>query len=282
MKKFIPVILSACAALASVTAGYAATDESALRSPAVQQHPAAHAPQPGPDSGERLQFLLLARELLLEQYDSNRDGQLDDSEKAQLVKDADKAKNEARMRFIKRFDRNGDGKLSKGEVQEMRKVLKRERHDPAAADPVRRMLPPGPPRDAKKQDKHEGVVRKLGKKRFEVRPSVVILMQGLVLRKYDANRNGRIDPDEYTAIRRDAATFYAKKTAELMALYDRDGDGKLDDTEKQAVRDKQDGQDEGDAAAGIQFDDIDLFLRRSFEEELMEMLEQSIAGEDGD
>lgn len=273
MKRILPVFLSAWAA-----ATLAGAAEPQAAGPAPGQDRPASMPPHGPDSAERLQFMLLARELLLERYDANRDGQLDDAEKAQLIKDADKAKNEARMRFIKRFDRNGDGKLSKEEVQEMRKVLKREHHDPAAADPVKRLLPPGPPREGKGGGKREGVVRQVGKKRFEVRPSVVILMQGLVLAKYDANRNGRIDPDEYAAIRKDAETFYNQKTSELVALYDQDGDGRLDNAEKQAARDKRDGQDQLDPTEtdGLQFDDIDLFLRQSFEEELMEMLEQSI------
>lgn len=48
------------------------------------------------------------------------------------------------------------------------------------------------------------------------------------LEKYDANKNGVLDPEEKAAMKKDRAAM----KAERLKKYDKNGDGKLDETEK--------------------------------------------------
>ena len=52
--------------------------------------------------------------------------------------------------------------------------------------------------------------------------------QAHLLKKYDTNHNGVIDPDEQAAIDKDKAAMLAK--------YDKNGDGKLDKAEREAMK----------------------------------------------
>ena len=58
--------------------------------------------------------------------------------------------------------------------------------------------------------------------------------QARILEKYDANKNGVLDPEEKAAFERDREA----RRAEFMKKFDTDGDGKLSDTEKQAMREQ--------------------------------------------
>jgi hypothetical protein len=58
--------------------------------------------------------------------------------------------------------------------------------------------------------------------------------QGRILEKYDANKNGVLDPEEKDAIERD----HEARRAEMLKRFDTDGDGKLSDTERQAMREQ--------------------------------------------
>src|SRR5215470_18268809 len=49
---------------------------------------------------------------LLQQYDKNHDGKLDDSEKEAMKKDQEAKRKE----FIAKYDKNGDGKLDESEM----------------------------------------------------------------------------------------------------------------------------------------------------------------------
>ena len=58
--------------------------------------------------------------------------------------------------------------------------------------------------------------------------------QGRILEKYDANKNGQLDPDEKAALERDREA----RRAEFMKRFDTDGDGKLSDSEREAMREE--------------------------------------------
>lgn len=53
-----------------------------------------------------------------------------------------------------------------------------------------------------------------------------------ILEKYDTDKNGQIDPEEKTAMKKDRAT----RREERLKKYDKNGDGRLDDTEKAAIK----------------------------------------------
>jgi Ca2+-binding EF-hand superfamily protein len=57
-------------------------------------------------------------------------------------------------------------------------------------------------------------------------------MRGRMLEKYDANKNGQIDPEEKEAAKRDREA----RRAEMLQRFDTDGDGKLNETEREAAR----------------------------------------------
>ena len=48
---------------------------------------------------------------VLEKYDKNHDGKLDDAERAELQKDREAARKERQAEMLKKYDKNGDGKL---------------------------------------------------------------------------------------------------------------------------------------------------------------------------
>lgn len=53
-------------------------------------------------------------------------------------------------------------------------------------------------------------------------------LEELILKKYDKNGNGKLDEDERAAMKKDRE--------EELKKYDKNGDGKLDETEKAAMR----------------------------------------------
>jgi len=58
--------------------------------------------------------------------------------------------------------------------------------------------------------------------------------RGRILEKYDANKNGQLDPEEKAALERDREA----RRAEFVKQFDTDGDGKLSDAEKEAAGEK--------------------------------------------
>lgn len=267
MKTILPVLL-----FAGMAAG-ADEPAPAVSAPATVSKQAAS--KKSPSDMERIKYVLLARELLLEKYDANRDGVLDGQEKKNLLDDAAKKREEFRKNLFRRFDKDGDGKISKQEAEEMRTFLRKARQDRRASGVP--ALMPSPRQEAAKktgEGEEKGRVSRRGGG-SGVMPSVFMRMQSLIMEKYDANGNGRIDPEEAEKIREDAEELYNRKVAELLAKYDADGNGRIDPAEKETVRsgtqtDAANGEDETEE---LNFDEIDAFIKGRFEEELMEMLE---------
>lgn len=70
-------------------------------------------------------------------------------------------------------------------------------------------------------------IRTAARKRFMVAPGLFLLTRNMLMQKYDANGNGRIDPEEHAAVMKDAAALYWARMKEMMDLYDLDQDGVL-------------------------------------------------------
>ena len=100
-----------------------------------------------------------------------------------------------RAEFIKQFDTDGDGQLSEAEKEAAREQFPRMGHG------------------------HGGHGHQ---------------MWGRVLERYDANKNGRLDPEEKAAFERDREARHA----EMLKRFDTDGDGKLSESERQAMREE--------------------------------------------
>lgn len=74
------------------------------------------------------------RNSILEKYDKNKDGKLDESEREALRKDRESER-------IKRFDKNGDGKLDEQEEQAARNEFRKRRGE-NAPEPKKKETPP--------------------------------------------------------------------------------------------------------------------------------------------
>lgn len=228
---------------------------------------------PPPNKTERLKHILLIRELLLSQYDVNKDGKLDAAEKETLLRDAEAEHKRARQAFLKRYDRDGDGKLSREERAAMSEEMKKRgkhftRRKHISPPPPEGSKPPGPGMVMENR-KHE---------RFSVRPSVFMLAQSILLKKYDENKNGIIDPPEFEKILAEATRLYTDKTQKLLAKYDKNGDGVLSPEEKTAIPPKATPEETAEQNEAL--DDIDLFIQESFDTELMESIEEIEADSD--
>lgn len=199
---------------------------------------------------EHIAFSLLMRQLILNEYDTNGDGILDENERKKLLADADKTHDEARRKFISQFDRNKDGKLDAQEQAELKKALSRQhkRHQ-RRGQPRPDAPPPGP----NGQERNEPPPP----------PALYMLAQNLLLKKFDTNGNGKLEPEEFAVIRQEADKLLQAHRATLLKRFDTDKNGSLDKTEIDSARrtliQERELHREIDSSAK-QPDDIDLFL----------------------
>ena len=213
------------------------------------------APRPGL---ECLQVTLLIRQMVLDRYDSTGTGILSEQDKARLVEDARSARREARKAFLRKFDKDGDGRLSPEEYRAFREHVEKRRG-------VRRPDAGPDKRDGGKVPMVE--IRTVGRKRFMVAPGLFLLTRNMLLQNYDANGNGRIDPEEHAVVMKDAAALYQAKMKEMMELYDLDQDGVLSPVEREQAL--ADSHKDSPLYAMEEPDDIDLFIRANISEVLL-------------
>ncbi len=76
---------------------------------------------PAADKAARQQRI---HQKMLEKYDANKDGQLDDAEKAKAKEDHEARKQKRHEAMLKKFDTNGDGKLDDAEKAAMKEQFK--------------------------------------------------------------------------------------------------------------------------------------------------------------
>ncbi len=233
---------------------------------------------PPPSRADRLAQLFMVRDIILKKYDTNDDGVIDGDEKKVLLQDAETVRKEARKKFMEKYDLDKDGKLSSEEHRKLHEQFKNVRSAPQDKEKAahangkdkkgnpNEILPPPPiPRIA---------VENSRKKRFLVRPSLFLLAQSLILKKYDADGNGALSRSEVDVIVRDSRKLYADKAKKLLATYDKDGDGVLNEGERKTALEaiRQSRENQGDGNEGM--DDIDLFIQETYDTELMESLEE--------
>ncbi len=226
--------------------------------------------EPVPRPGlECLQVTLLIRQMVLDRYDSTGTGILSEQDKARLVEDARAAQREARKKFLMQFDKDGDGKLSPEEYKAFREHVEKRRvsRRPDAAPDRRGELPPPPPPPGEGREMPMVEIRTAARKRFMVAPGLFLLTRNMLMQKYDANGNGRIDPEEHAAVMKDAAALYQARMKEMMDLYDLDQDGVLSPVEKEQAL--ADSHKDSPLYAMEEPDDIDLFIRANISEVLL-------------
>jgi Ca2+-binding EF-hand superfamily protein len=158
------------------------------------------------------------RQKLLEQFDADKDGKLNEEERAKARAEFEKRRGNgkdrpaqpnaeaAKKRFqgiIAKFDKDGDGRLNEEER--------------AAAQKARQGVG-GPNPEA-------------AKKRF----------QGIIA-KFDKDGDGRLNEEERAAAQKAMGGQFANRRAEIVKKFDKDGDGKLNAEEQAAARKALGGQ----------------------------------------
>ena len=114
MKKSFVIALGLCLTGLLVQAA----DPVAPAPPAAPAAPAAPG-QPGSPAPRKSK--------LLEQYDKNGDGKLDETEREAMRKDREGKRKEREADLIKKYDKNGDGKLDDAEREAMRAEYRKKR-----------------------------------------------------------------------------------------------------------------------------------------------------------
>jgi len=156
---------------------------------------------------------------MIKQHDKNKDGKLSDAEK-------ETARNAMRAGYeLRRYDANKDGKLDKKETAE---------RDKGRAERAKR--------DAEREKLRKEIYEKFDKNKNgqfdeDERAAVGEFFRN---RRYDTNRDGKLDKKE-TAARDKASAERAKRRAEEVKRFDKDGDGKLNEEEEKAHRDSHRG-----------------------------------------
>lgn len=170
---------------------------------------------------------------MLERFDANKDGKLDDAEKATARETMSKemrARMEKNPRFLAMADTNHDGKISdeewtaaRGKFQHLREARMEHMEHRLRADfhRDRRSMKPICEKCAGMRDPE--------------------FRRGYLLGKYDKNNNGKLDPEERAAMKADMElrirTRMEKQLARLKAI-DANGDGKISDEEWAAAKAK--------------------------------------------
>ncbi|MBO5254207.1 MAG: EF-hand domain-containing protein [Opitutales bacterium] len=142
----------------------------------------------------------------------------------------------AKIQLMKKYDKDGDGRLNKEERELANKAMNeksadlnemRQKH---AKDVIKRFDKDG---DEKLSESELMVFLDEQRKMFEKMRGRRMGRFGRnipkeILAQYDKNGNGRLDRDE----RREMFKDGAKRRAALIKKYDKDGDGKLSDDER--------------------------------------------------
>ncbi len=183
-------------------------------------------------SREQVAMRMMVRKLLLDRYDANADLELDADERRSLMEDADKARKQQAVAFIRRFDTDGDGKLAPAEREAMKQALAARRPEGAEPPAAERPRPPRPSKAENGRRPHGHRSPHMGKDGR----MVAFMVQQLTMDAYDADKNGILDTQESARLKQDGAELYAAREAELLERFDSDGDGRLSESELMAAR----------------------------------------------
>lgn len=169
------------------------------------------------DDKPRRQISPELRQKLLEQFDADKDGKLNEEERAKARAEFEKRRGNAkdrpaqpnaeaaRKRFqeiVAKFDKDGDGRLN----EEERAAAQKARQGAGGPNPEAR-------------------------KRFQE-----------IVAKFDKDGDGRLNEEERAAAQKAMGGQFANRRAEIVKKFDKDGDGKLNAEEQAAARKALGGQ----------------------------------------
>ncbi|MFH1227655.1 MAG: EF-hand domain-containing protein [Planctomycetota bacterium] len=169
---------------------------------------------------------------MLKKYDKDGDGKLSESEFGQMRKDEEAAR---WAEIIKKYDKDGDGKLSESEFEQMRK----DEEDTRQAEMLKKY---DKNRDGKlsesereqmrtdNQNKNNGPISDTKRTGLQKGDEA---HRAEMLKKYDKDGDGKLSESEREQMRTDEA---AARWAEILKKYDKDGDSKLSESEFEQMR----------------------------------------------
>ena len=172
----------------------------------------------------------------LRRYDTNNDGKLDATETA--------ARDKRRKEFNDRFDKNKNGKIDEDERGAIGEYYRNRRYDTNNDGKLDENETAA--RDKANADREK--TRKEMYEKFDKNKNGQIdedersgIREWYTNRRYDANKDGTLDATE-TAARDKANVEREKRRAEARKLFDKDGDGKLNEEEERAYRNSRRGR----------------------------------------
>ncbi len=196
---------------------------------------------------------------LLEKFDTNKDGQLDDQEKEAMKAACDARHAEMKQKMLEKLDANKDGQLDEQEKAAMKAEFEARHGDKGP----RGCKPCGP-----KGDMHKAMLEKFDankdgqldeqekaamKAEFEARHGNKPAcgpkgprhhkghgpkgdMHKVMLEKFDANKDGQLDDQEKAAMKAEFEAKHAEMKQKALEKFDANKDGQLDDQEKAAMK----------------------------------------------
>ncbi|MFH1228505.1 MAG: EF-hand domain-containing protein [Planctomycetota bacterium] len=157
---------------------------------------------------------------MLRKYDKDRDGKLNDTEMAQWK--ADQAAYKAEI--IKKYDKNGDGKLNDAERAAMKADQEARRNEA-----LNKFI--------QKWDKDgDGSLNQAELAAFMQSEHKVRRSEPAPARKYYKGSDGKIHEGGSAQTKPNSEAEQKVKRAAMLKKYDKDGDGKLNDAEKDAMK----------------------------------------------
>lgn len=219
--------------------GLSAQQLHANREAADEGQRLAAAPRRPNDMGrEQIACCLVVRKLLIENYDLNRDGKLDEQELAKLKRDARVKQEKLACLLLSADDASGGEKLQATESRRLSLFL--------ACKPANEVEPATAPKPTVRQKARlagetaqrqqaapDTTARALPRASDLPRSSIPVafMAQHLIIETYDANGNGKLDPPEILKIKADGMLLYRAREQALIEQFDLNGDGSLSLTE---------------------------------------------------
>ena len=208
-----------------VMAQEAAPEQCPVQKPCCKPMPCAPAMPCCGKPGPRPDF----HKMMLEKFDANKDGQLDDAEKAAAKADFEAKRAEKKAAFekkmLEKFDANKDGQLDDAEKAAAKAEFEKMRAERG---------PRGP--KCGRHHGHRGPKGPHGCGKPGPRPD----FHKMMLEKFDANKDGQLDDAEKAAAKADFEAKRAEKKAafekKMLEKFDANKDGQLDDAEKAAAK----------------------------------------------
>ncbi len=159
---------------------------------------------------------------MMEKFDANKDGQLDEQEKEAMKAEFEAKKAERKAKFMEKFDVNKDGQIDDQEKEAIKAEFEARQGKPGCKGP-RGHHPHGPKPGCKGPRGHRPHGPNPG-------------MHKHMMEKFDANKDGQLDEQEKEAMKAEFEAKKAERKAKFMEKFDVNKDGQIDDQEKEAIK----------------------------------------------